>query len=253
MRMLRVMSGVMVSSWIAGAQPAETPPAFEVASVRVSQATPGGRHEDMFRERIQPGPGSLTIRGASLRSCIRWAYHVMDSQVTGPDWIGQQRYDIVAKAPAAADEDQLRLMLQTLLAERFKLAVHRQTKEAQAWVLSVGKGGPKFRESTTDGEGSIQPDMKQMAVVVQRTPVSQLVDMLSNVLRAPVVDETGLKGKYDLTLRLDKYVPDPATPVDVFSTVMNVIQQELGLKIEQRRVQLDYIVVDHAEKAPVEN
>jgi uncharacterized protein (TIGR03435 family) len=88
---------------------------------------------------------------------------------------------------------------------------------------------------------------------VQHAPVSQLVDLLGNLLRAPIVDETGLKGKYDIVIKIDKYIPDPATPVDILSTVLTAIQQELGLKLDQRKMALDLVVVDRAEKVPAEN
>ena len=83
---------------------------------------------------------------SALKSAIRWAYHVMDAQVVGPDWLANERYDIMAKAAGPAPEAELRVMLQALLAERFKLAVHRQTKEMSAYALTVGKNGPKFHE-----------------------------------------------------------------------------------------------------------
>lgn len=238
------------------AQTRGTSPAFEVASVRAGQSGGGGReggHGIGRRESIQVAPGSLTMRNVSFRSCVRWAWNVVDYQVNGPDWIDRERYDIVAKSGGAEPEEQLRLMLQTLLADRFKLAVHRQTKELPAWVLTVAKGGPKFKESTEEGEGSIEPNLQRMQIAVQHAPVSQLVDLLGNLLRAPIVDETGLKGKYDIVIKIDKYIPDPATPVDILSTVLTAIQQELGLKLDQRKMALDLVVVDRAEKVPVEN
>lgn len=257
MRLLRAIAGASLLISTLPARPADAPPTFEVASIRVSQTRGGGRGEGMhgFRqENIQFGPASVTLRNASLRSCMRAAYKVMDYQVTGPDWIGQARYDIVAKSPGPASEDQLRLMLQNLLADRFKLAFHHQTKELPAWVLTVGKNGPKFKESATEGESNIEPDRQKMEVVIQRTPVSQLVEVLSNVLRAPVIDETGLKGKYDITVKLEKYMPDsPTGIVDMLSTIVTGVQQELGLKMEQKKLPLDLLVVDRAEKAPVEN
>jgi uncharacterized protein (TIGR03435 family) len=197
------------------------------------------------------------MRGVSLKTAIRWAYHVLDYQVSGPDWIGFQRYDIAAKAAEPVTEDQLRQMLQTLLAERFKVALHRQTKELPAYVLVVGKNGPKVHKSTTEGESSIQPDRARMTVAVQRTPISQLVEVLATVLRAPVLDETGLRGNYDITVNLAKYIPtdrlagDP--PLDPFALIMTGLQEELGLKLESRKVQLELVVVDRAEKIPTEN
>jgi len=243
-------------------QSAPAAPAFDVASVRVSQLGKAGG-EGSRRQSIQFSPDSVTMRNASFRSCIQWAYHVMDYQITGPDWLATERYDIAAKSASAVPEDQLRQMLQTLLAERFKLTLHRQTKELPAYVLMVAKGGPKFKESATDGEPSIDPQLNRMAVVIQRTPVSQLVEGLSNILRAPILDETGLKGKYDVTIDVAKYLPDiqargdgggrGGPPVDPIPIIMTGLQEELGLKLESRKMPLDLLIIDHAEKVPTEN
>ena len=118
--MPRILVGILLLS-VAVAQPA-----FDVASVRASKS---GGGEGGWRDDIQTSPDSLIMRNVSLKSAIRWAYHVMDYQVTGPQWIGSDRFDISAKAMGPTSEDQLRLMLQALLAERFKLTLHRDTKE----------------------------------------------------------------------------------------------------------------------------
>lgn len=239
---------------------APPPPAFDVASVRVSQigkaGGPGSR-----RQNIQFSPDSVTMRNVTFRSCIQWAYHVMDYQITGPDWLGSERYDIAAKSAGEAPEDQLRQMLQTLLAERFQLTLHRQTKELPAYVLLVAKGGPKFKESPTQGEPSVDPQLDRMAVVIQRTPLAQLVEVLSNILRAPVLDETGLKGKYDVTINVAQYLPEineargggGRAMIDPIPIIMTGLQEELGLKLESRKMPLDLLIVNHAEKAPTEN
>ncbi|HEV3197818.1 MAG TPA: TIGR03435 family protein [Bryobacteraceae bacterium] len=248
---------MIFTSALAFCQPASAPPAFEVASVHVSQIGRAGG-EGSRRENIQFSPDSVTMRNVSLKSAIRWAYHVFDYQVSGPDWLQFERYDIVAKAPGAATEEELRTMMQTLLAERFKVALHRQSKEFAAYALVVGKNGPKFHESDTEGESSIQPDQKRMSVTVHRTPISQLTDMLSNIFRAPVVDMTDLKGKYDVTLNLAKYIgdiqPSPGgAPPDPLSIITMGLQEELGLKLESKKLSLDVLIIDRAEKAPAEN
>src|SRR5262249_24518149 len=137
-----------------------------------------------------------------------------------------------------------------------KVAVHRETKELQAFVLSVGKGGPKFKESTDEGEAKIQPDLARFTATVQRMSAEKVVDLLSNVLRAPVVDNTGLKGKYDITVSIQKYMPEPganASTFDMISTLIQAFHEELGLKLESKKVPLDLVVVDQAEKVPSEN
>jgi hypothetical protein len=133
---------------------------------------------------------------------------------------------------------------------------------AWAWHVFVpGKNGPKVLESKTEGETSIEPNQRQMSVTIQRAPVSQLVEMLSNVLRAPVVDQTGLKGRYDLTVNIAKYAADMAAqgksldgaPADPLTLISMVLQEELGLKLESKKMPLELVIVDHAEKVPVEN
>ena len=152
-------------------------------------------------------------------------------------------------------------MMQSLLQERFKLALHRQTKELSAYVLVVGKNGPKVHETKTEGEASIDINQRQLSVSVQRAPVSQLIDLMSNVLRAPVVDMTGLTGRYDLTLNVAKYAADMAAqgksmdsaPADPQALISMILQEELGLKLEARKMPLELVIVDHAEKSPIEN
>ncbi len=258
--MLRTILGTSLMIFTAtGAfcQSAAPSPSFEVASIHVSQIGKAGG-EGSRRENIQFTPDTVTMRNVSLKSAIQWAYHVMDYQVSGPDWLQSERYDIVAKSASAVTEKQLRSMAQTLLAERFKVEFHRVNKEFAAYALLVAKNGPKFKDSETEGESSMQPDQKRMIVTVQRMPLSRLVEMLSNVFRAPVVDMTELKGKYDVTLDLAKYVGDMqasagGAPPDILSIISVGLQQELGLKLEARKVPLDLLIIDHAEKAPVEN
>jgi uncharacterized protein (TIGR03435 family) len=235
-------------------------PAFDVASVRVSQSD--GEHRGP-RENIQVSPDGVIMRSVSMRNCTRWAYHVTPYQVTGPDWINSQRYDINAKAAGQMSEDQLRVMMQTLLSERFKMEAHRQTKEMQAYLLQVGKNGIKVKESGTDGEIDVKPDQQRMSVSIQRATMSHLIDVLANVFRAPIIDQTGLAGKYDVTVNMAKYIPDmsggrgpggePAAPPDPQAIIMRGLQEELGLKLEPKKMAVDLVIIDHAEKVPVEN
>jgi uncharacterized protein (TIGR03435 family) len=233
-------------------------PAFDVASVKVSQPAAGER---VRRDNIQVSPGTVTMRNVNLKACIRWAYHVTEYQVSGPAWLDSERYEIAGKAAGPAAEEQLRLMMQALLQERFKLALHRQIKDFQVYVLVPGKNGPKVHESTTEGETSIETNQRQMSVSVLRAPVGQLIEMLSNVLRTPVIDQTGLKGRYDLSLNVAKYAADMAaqgksvesTPMDPQALISMVLQEELGLKLESKKMPLDLLIVDHTEKTPVEN
>jgi uncharacterized protein (TIGR03435 family) len=246
------MSRILVSVLFISAAAAQ--PVFDVASIHASQLGKGG--EGSRRENIQASPGSLNMRNVTLKSSIRWAYHVMEYQVTGPDWLNFERYDIVAKASGPAAEDQLRLMLQALLADRFKLTLHRETKDLQAYVMVAAKGGIKFHESQDSGEPAIERDKSMTAVHFKRVPASQVVEMLSNVLHAPVINNTGLTGYYDATIDIAKYMQDrPASdsPADIVPILITGLEQELGLKLESKKMPLDLLIIDHAEKVPVEN
>jgi uncharacterized protein (TIGR03435 family) len=164
------------------------------------------------------------------------------------------RYDVVAKAAGATPEDQLRLMMQTLLAGRFKLAFHRESKEMQAYVITVAKTGLKIKESTTEGDMDMQPSGRAGATI-QRATVPKLADLLSGPLQAPVVDETGLTGRYDFHLDLSNFL-DPTTPMginDVIPIFVQVAQQQLGIKIDEKKMLVEMLMVDHAERIPVEN
>src|ERR1019366_1073156 len=127
---------ILFAAAAAFGQTADSPaPAFDVASVKASQpGQPGPGGGRGRRDNIQVSPGTVTMRNVSLKSSIRWAWHVSEFQVSGPDWLDSERYEIAGKAPGPATEEQLRLMMQTLLRERFKLALHRQTKELSAYV-----------------------------------------------------------------------------------------------------------------------
>jgi uncharacterized protein (TIGR03435 family) len=229
-------------------------PVFDAASIRASQLGKGG--EGSRRESIQANPGSVNMRNVSLKSAIRWAYHVMDYQITGPDWLGFERFDIVAKAAGPAPENELRTMLQALLAERFKLTLHRETKELPAFVLVVAKGGIKFQESKEEGEPAAEPDKNHLTVSLKKVPASQFIEMLSSVLHAPVINNTGLEGRYDATINIGKYIADVTPkdgPFDPIPMIMTGLQEELGLKLESKKMPLDLLIIDHAEKVPVEN
>jgi len=220
---------------------------FEVASVKAS-SNPG-------RALTSTTPVSLTMRNSSLSNCIRWAYGVKDYQISGnASWISVDRYDVSAKTAQAATEAEMKAMLQGLLADRFKLTFHREQKEMQALVVTVGKGGPKFHESTGEGESSLNSSSD--VLTGKRAGMAELMTMIEGAVRVPVVDLTGLTGRYDFTIDPRPYLPDggpgAASQVDRASIVISIFQEELGLKVESKKMPVDVLVIDRAEK-PSEN
>jgi len=223
---------------------------FEVASIRTSQFQ-SGDGEGNGRESIEVSPNGLTMRNVTLRASISWAYGVQDFQVVGA--AGADRFDITAKASLPATVATLRAMLGNLLAERFKLTFHRETKEQRSLALVVAKGGPKLRSSQEDAPGVLRPT--KGAMVAQHASMAEFIGTLSGPLRASVVDETGLKGRYDFTVDLSSYFADakPGEQPDMTAIVMSALREQLGLNLESRKETVQILVIDHAEKSPSEN
>jgi uncharacterized protein (TIGR03435 family) len=242
--MIRTAVGVLVLTSLALAADA---PAFDVASIRPSE---GGR------EAVDLAPGGVTMRNMRLTGVIRWAYNVLDVQVSGPDWLNTTRFDIVAKAATPAKEPELRTMMQKLLADRFKLELHRQTKEVNAMVLTVAKNGHKLKEVQEEGSPSFSTG--RLNLTGKGATIAQLITFLSRETRQPIVDQTGLTGRYDYFLDINAYVTEemrgqPGPPVEAPSIIANAMQAQLGLKVEGKKTPLEVLIVDKMEKMPTEN
>ncbi len=241
---------LMLSVCAAHGQTPEEAPSFEVASVKLTSGA-----EIKGREIITPSPAGVTMRNVHLKSVVGWAYHLQAIQIVAPSWMDNDRYDIVAKAAGAVPKDRLREMMQTLLATRFKLAFHRDTKEMPAYVVSIGKNGLKVKESQGSGDMQIKPAGVASASFSHIT-LAQLVEMASNDLQAVVVDQTGLKGSYDFTLDMSGFLAGdfhPTSMDDVMAILIQAANDQLGIRIEQKKTLAERLLVDHAERVPVEN
>jgi uncharacterized protein (TIGR03435 family) len=190
------------------------------------------------------------MRNIRLRSALKWAYHVQTDQISGPGWLDSERYLIMAKTGTPEPEGQLRLMLQHLLTDRFQIKSHRETRDMTVSILTVDKGGLKFKPSGEAGEGGVHYEIVDK-VVANRATLSQFADSLTNALRSVVLNETGLEGRYDFTLNLGEYEPIP--PEDYPAVTVRGLREQLGLRVESRRSQIPVLVVDHAEKTPIPN
>src|ERR1019366_8860230 len=192
---------LLTAEAVFGQTPA-VPPAFEVASVKPAPPpTPGS-----INVRTGGDPGMVDYKNVALRTVIARAYRMKEYQISGPDWIETARFDILAKVPPNAPKGQIPLMLQNLLAERFKLTVHREQKVMPVYAMVVGKGGLKVKPLEGDPEGSMRNmfSPKGRAFSGQMT-LAALVAALSQMLDRPVVDLSGVKGTYDIDL---EWVPD---------------------------------------------
>jgi uncharacterized protein (TIGR03435 family) len=256
----------IVATWLvlAGAlfaQPTANPRAFEVASIKLSDKlskfpTPGmGAQEE-----IRASPGSLTMNNVTVESCLKWAYKVQDPQISGPDWIRADRFTIAAKAAGAVGDDQLRAMLQMLLADRFKLALHRESKAMNAFTLVAVKGGVKIAPGgLTGSSGEGEPEVQgRLKFVARRFAMADLADFLAANTQSLIVDMTGVSGRFDFTLDISPYfsIETPMrrdeVPAILAAAYQSALQAQLGLKLESRKAPVDVLVIDHVEK-PSEN
>ena len=229
------------------------PRAFEVASVKRASPPAGGRIGSSMRL----DPGRLTCSNVSLHKLMVESYGVKDYQVSGPDWLNTEIYDITATLPPGATGDDVRVMIQSLLADRFKLTFHRESKELPVYALVVGKGGSKLQE-VEFGRGSTSGSPGHLEAT--RIAIRNLTEFLSRQTGRPVLDMTGLKGFYNFTLNFTPEAapsaPSPETPIvesAVGPSLFTAVQEQLGLKLEPRKTPVEILVVDHAEKVPTEN
>ena len=232
---MRIIATLIVLAGIASAQPA-----FEVASVKPDASETGV-------DRIDISKGNVIIQNVSLRRLISRAYGIPDSRqylLSGPDWLDSEHFDISAKYNPAIKDDDVPPMLLSLLTERFKLATHRETRQISGYAMVVGKNGSKLRPAASPRPFA---NFRALAGHAEGTCVSMpdLADRLSRAtfqLDRPVVDFTGLTGRFDLTL---DWVPtDP---------IFSALEEQLGLKLEARKMPLEVLIVDHADKVPAAN
>jgi uncharacterized protein (TIGR03435 family) len=217
------------------------PRAFEVAAIKHVEAPPGGYSSSMKLD-----PGRLTCTFVSLRKLIVNGYGIKDYQFVGPDWMSSELYDIVATMPAGSTGVEVMPMIQTLLAERFRVAIHRETREMPVYALVVGRNGTPLKP-VEFGRSSTSYSPGQFVAV--KTAMDKFAEFLARQVDRPVLNMTELKGLYDFKLEFstDEAHPESGTPL------IAAMQQQIGLKLEARKAPVEMLVVDHAEKIPTAN
>lgn len=240
-------------------------PSFEVASVKPNKSADRG-----MNMMSQPG-GRMTATNITLQMLILNAYKIQSFQIAeGPDWIRSDRFDINAKADSDPTPEQRQLMLQSLLAERFKLAVHRETREMPVYALVLaradGKPGPQLRPSDIDCEELARTKTKPPLPVTGPGPrpvapcrmtlggngrlqagalkIPNLVASLSSIVNRVVIDRTGLTGSFDLELQ---WSPEQSADTSGPS-IFTALQEQLGLKLESTRGPVEVLVIDRVEQ-----
>jgi uncharacterized protein (TIGR03435 family) len=233
-----------------GQEPAAPQASFEVASIK---AHPG---PITFSKGPLVNGASLTGTAITLLNLIADAYGLRYDQISGgPNWLGSDHFDIVAKSAAEGPlaRNQAMQMLQGLLADRFQLKVHRETKETPVYALAVGKNGAKLKESAPDETGgtSVRGNGIEMHMEASKGTMDKLAYQLSLTAGRPVLDRTGLSGHYTYTL---DWLPANGTapPDSDIPSIFAAVQEQLGLRLEATKAPIEMLIVDRAAK-PSEN
>lgn len=252
---IRVSAILIVAMWFSGMRVGAEPPAgqslaFDAATVKRNISGASGWSSDSTN-------GLLRITNATMQSLITYAFDVRDFQISGgPAWLTADRYDITGKPENGAHDAQMKEMLRTLLAERFQLQTHRETKNGSVYALVVAKTGVKLEvtkdpnhrtshtSAATDGTRTFHAEGFNM---------NELAASLANILRQTVVDRTGAEGKYDFEL---SWMPDPGTSNNAAESsgpsIFTALQEQLGLRLESQKGPIPMVVIDRVER-PSEN
>jgi len=257
-RTLTLLAAAVLAACIAHAQSPATAPTFDVAAIRENTTSTDGHHH-MYND---PAESHFRTIDLSIKDLIQFAYGIPDSQILGGlAWLDSAMYDIDAKSdvsvdaqlkslPAADARHQKQLMVQALLAERFQLKTHAETRQLPLFNLIVAKGGTNFKPDNNVGN-AVDTGRNHLHISGMQDTVAILV------LGRVVVNKTGLSGSYDLKLRwtpenapppMLNGAPDPNAPPDLFTA----IREQLGLKLESAKGPVGVLVIDHIER-PTQN
>jgi uncharacterized protein (TIGR03435 family) len=263
--MLRAFASIVIIvalSCSGFAQSAEKPPAFELADVHV--AAPSALSANNGPINATPRGGRYEMRGATMVDLIRNAYNLTDEKIFGgPNWLNADRFDVIAKTPAGVTPDSARLMLRTLLAERFDLKTHDDMKPVSVYVLSLGKTKHKLKESTGAPSGCQGQQQQPEPGVIPYAQVSchnltsaqiaeNLRQMAGGYFDKPVVDQTKLEGTWDFDLKWTGRGQLAAAGADGISA-FDAVEKQLGLKVELQPIAMPVLVVDSVNRKPTDN
>jgi len=258
LRVMRALCLLISLAFPSAAILSQSPPSspeFDVASVKPSQHIVGPD----YNNQLTYSPDGLTARNTTLKRLIAEAYGLQMSQISGPNWLDQNEYDIDARAGGVGTREQTAPLLRSLLAGRFNLVVHDEVREMRMYQLVVGKSGPKIHPLKDGETPKVQPgfhfhgDMRQFAdlLAVQFSipaPTSPTEPARGGGPRIPVVDKTGLAGVFDFSVEMPAELG-----TDMFTVWQRALRDQLGLGIESRKAFLAVLVVESAEKIPTEN
>jgi len=226
---------------------ADAHPAFDVASIKLADPDDHGSGFQTQGRRV-------FVENETVNDIISYAYGVHAKQIVGgPDWFGSKRFDIrgLPDVDGIPNTAQYREMVVKLLADRFQLKFHREKREMSCYAVTVAKGGPKM-EASKSGPGGL-PDQTgrnsngQASWRITNNSMEDFAKFLQFILDRPVVDQTGLKGKYDFKLEWTKDNA-PVTDENAAPGFFTAIQEQAGLKVEPSKAEVDVLAIDHVEQ-----
>lgn len=222
-------------------------PSFAVATIRPSASSVQFEHDGA----TEIHGDILNMRDVTIDSCIKWAYGVQNSQIVGPEWLDSDRFDITAKSDGPAREDQMKTMLQSLLVERFGLTFHHERREMKALVLSIAGSGAKLKPAAAPDAPPFHQNSAN-GTIAKSMSMDEFANFIAGPLQMPVINETGLTGKYDFAIDFTPYLDSgnnmSANRPDTTALIKIVMHDQLGLNIEGRKTNVDVMVIDHAAK-----
>lgn len=233
----------VLAAGLAFGQPA-TARRFEVASIKPSNADPGSNSG------LRTAHGRLDASNVTLKRCIMGAYGVGPHEISGgPDWLDTDRFEISAKSPQSSDGDEeLMVLLQDLLADRFKLTLHREARTMPAFVLDVARNGPKLEKASPGGTNTTTSN-SGVLIEAHSASLDSFARILARKMDLPVVNHTGLEGIFDFKLH---WTPEntrpPAGGAPEGPSVFTAIQEQLGLRLRSQKTPVQVLVIDRAEK-----
>jgi uncharacterized protein (TIGR03435 family) len=247
---IRATAGGMIVLLAAGgifAQPRDARPAYEAASVKLNTSASGASSS-------RGSKGQIVFTNQTLKRLIERAYGVKPFQVTGPDWMETVHFDIAAKYPPDTRDEDRSLMLRTLLEDRFKLAVRRESKDMPGYALVVAKSGFKLKPVEPGGSDTSNNGGRVQILTAKKTSMARLADLIARSLGEVVIDKTGVDGVYDFELRwTNDDQPPNGTDGDAAPSLRGALQETLGLRLQPQKVPVDMVAVSHVERAPAEN
>ena len=239
---LSIAAALIVTEAAAPAQRLE----FEVASIKANRTDSGGASFSFQN-------GKVIATNLSLLSLLQRAYDLGTSRVIGPSWLDSDRYDVTAKSQAGTSESDLRAMLQTFLEDRFRLSVRWDKKEMPVYEMVVARDGLKMKPlDPAHLQQEFKPGRGGMSIM-GIGPMANLAKSISGYAGRPVIDKTGLEGQYIYQLTFNLLSAQSESASDPAPDFFAAIEEQLGLKLESKRAPVEILVIDHADRVPIEN